>query len=56
MLKDVKCSLKELIHLFKDINVLMAFRTKVSRVTSFTPYKLLFGREINNLEHLEREG
>jgi hypothetical protein len=32
--------------------VLMAFRSKVSSTTKFTPYRLLYGREMNKLEKL----
>ena len=31
--------------------VLMAFRSKVNTSTLFTPYKLLFGRDMNNMEN-----
>jgi transposase InsO family protein len=36
--------------------VLLAFRTKVHTTTKCTPYKLLFGREMNNFEKWDSVG
>ena len=36
--------------------VLMAFRSKVNTTTNYTPYRLLFGRDMNNLENWNLDG
>ena len=35
--------------------VLMAFRSKINTSTKYTPYRLLYGREINGLENWNDE-